>query len=296
MTVSSLVTSGWLSDPTLASPRVIYITQNLDGTVSTVNAVDGTILDTESLKGSLAAGSDVSGSITSDSISGVIPNQQNIIGTIIEECIVEPFDIESFSLVSGQYVEVGQQIASPAFSATYSKNPEDATLTDTDGTPAKDVSGTPLSFTSDGTFQKNANNESVTFTLSASLQTQADSAQAVLTWVPLVFTGISTNPGPYTEDDIKLLVSQNLSPTAAHSGFVAPINQYIVHVYPASYGPLLPSNFQIGEIGPGDMTEVQTALSVTNDYGITQDYRVARSDHLINITVAEEPLPFTVTP
>lgn len=230
-----------------------------------------------------------------EQISGVIAADPNLVGTIIEDCAAPAFDITSFSSLSGSSFEVGQSSATPSFSAAYNRTPDSAVLTDDDGTPAKDVTVTPTSFSSDGTFTKTANNATVTFTLTASQAGSPDTGQVVFTWRPLVFTGITANAGPYTEADIEALITQSLSSSASYSGTIAPVNQYIVHAYPDPYGPLLPTNFEIGSFGPGDMTEVQVALSITNAFGNTQNYRVARSDNLIDTTITG-PLAFTVTP
>ena len=230
-----------------------------------------------------------------EQLTGVIVGDEELVGIIVEDCAAAAFDISSFASPAGPGFEVGEPIATPSFAATYNRAPDSAILTDTEGTPAKDVSGTPAAFTSDGTFSKTGNNETVTFTLSASEDGSPDTAQVVFTWRPLILTGITANPGPYTEADIEALVTQNLAATSAFSGTVAPVNQYIVHAYPASYGALLPTNFEIGSFGPGDMTEVQVALSITNAFGNTQNYRVARSDNLIDTTITG-PLAFTVTP
>ena len=84
---------------------------------------------------------------------------------IKQSYIVAAFDITGFSGPATQ--EVGATVATPAFTASYNRTPDTATLTDSEGTPAKDVSSTPTSFSSNGTFQKTVNNQSVTFTLSA---------------------------------------------------------------------------------------------------------------------------------
>jgi len=230
-----------------------------------------------------------------EQISGVIAADPNLIGTIIEDCAAPAFDITAFSALVASLLEVGDSSVTPSFNAAYNRSPDSAILTDNDGTPAKDVTATPLSFSSDGTFTKTANNASVTFTLTASQAGSPDTGQIVFTWRPLVFTGITANAGPYTEADIEALLTQGLSASAAFSGTTAPVNQYIVHAYPDGYGPLLPTNFEIGSFGPGDMTEVQVGLSVTNAFGNIQNYRVARSDNLIDTTITG-PLAFTVTP
>ena len=181
-----------------------------------------------------------------EQISGIIAADPNLIGTIIEDCAAPAFDITSFSSLSGSSFEVGQASVTPSFSAAYNRTPDSSILTDDAATPAKDVTATPTSFSSDGTFTKTVNNATVTFTLTASQAGSPDTGQVVFTWRPLVFTGITANAGPYTEADIEALLTQ-------------------------------------------------VGLSVTNAFGNIQNYRVARSDNLIDTTITG-PLAFTVTP
>jgi len=117
-----------------------------------------------------------------EQISGVIAADPNLIGTIIEDCAAPAFDITAFSALVASLLEVGDSSVTPSFNAAYNRSPDSAILTDNDGTPAKDVTATPLSFSSDGTFTKTANNASVTFTLTASQAGSPDTGQIVFTW------------------------------------------------------------------------------------------------------------------
>lgn len=59
------------------------------------------------------------------------------------------------TMVGAQTVEVGATVATPAFTASYAGGPATSvTLTDSAGTPSKDVTSTPTSFASDGSFQR----------------------------------------------------------------------------------------------------------------------------------------------
>lgn len=71
-----------------------------------------------------------------------------------QDDILPGFAIASFTKVGGSaMVEVGTSIVTPSFAASYTgHNPTSAVLTDNQGTPAKDVSTTPLSFASNGSF------------------------------------------------------------------------------------------------------------------------------------------------
>ena len=228
-------------------------------------------------------------------LAGTIQAQETLTGIITEDCAAAAFDVLTFAALPATSLEVGDTVATPSFSATYNRTPTNADLTDDDGSPSRDVTATPAAFNSDGTFSKTANNSSVTFTLTADDGDAPDSSLVVFTWRPRIFTGITNLPGPYSEAEVEALITQGLSSSAAFSGSMSPVTQYIVHAYPDPYGPLLPTNFQIGDFGPGDMTEIQTGLAITNAFGSTQNYRVARSDNLIDTTITG-PISFTVTP
>lgn len=207
---------------------------------------------------------------------------QEILAMELEDACVPDFAIESFAFSPGAAVEIGTQVVTPSFTASYNRTPASAVLTDSEGSPAKDVSGTPEAFDSDETFQKTAPNDSVTATLTA----DGDSAQDSLQWQARRFVGWTTNPGPYSEADIlalnelanpldnNALFDTTLSPTDGGSG------AYLVAAYHDDFNGAVPGDFEIGNFGNGDVTEVQTGLAMAIPGG-TAPYSVARSDFAV---------------
>lgn len=224
--------------------------------------------------------------IVQEQIAGSIEGQENLAGSIIEDCAAPSFDVLTFAFDDPSDVEIGTVVATPSFSATYNQVPTSADLDDSEGNPTKDVIATPNAFSSDFSFQKTTPNASVTATLTADAGGPADSNVATKTWRARQFIGWTTNAGPYTEADILALneLSNGLSSTATFSDTLSPTNggagAYLVHAYETSFGPRTPLEYEIGSLGPGDVTEVQTGLSMAIPGG-TMTVRVARSDNLI---------------
>jgi len=262
-----------------------------------------TVNPTRSLSVELQQGSRLEGVLEKDAELCAVLKQSSTLEAVLDQrryafCPPEPevFSIASFNGPSTP-VELGALLSSPAFTASYNNGaPTVATLTDNDGNAPTDVSGTPTAFNAPFIFQKSTIGQSVTWNLEATLNAEIDNEQHTVSWLPRVFTGVTSSPGPYTEAQIEALATQALKTSAAISTQLSPVNQYIVHAYPASYGPKNPVDFQIGNLGPGDMTEIQTALSITNANSVTLPYRVARSDNLLDINLGGgSPVDFLVT-
>lgn len=201
------------------------------------------------------------------------------VGTLIfrrlTQSDIDPdFAINSFNTGIG-LIEVSDTVATPAFTASYVRTPDVANLTDTEGTPIKDVSGSPTAFTSNGTFQKNAINATVTFTLSASETATggSDTANRTLTWAPRTFWGPDVD-GLSTEADIEALPSSALDTNRARSFTVtANAGEHIYYAYPDAYGA---ATFTVGGFA-GGFVLVSSTISVTNPFGFTTNYRLYKS-------------------
>jgi hypothetical protein len=194
---------------------------------------------------------------------------------IKESWIVPAFDITSFAIVGGGVNEVGDTIVTPSFTAAYNRTPTDAELSDNDGNPPKDVTSTPTAFSSDGTFVKTANNATVVFTLNAEEDGEVDARVATMYWRPLTMYGVSTSTGPYDEAFIEALANQQLDNNRQTTFTVtAGANEYIFYAYPSAYGT---GTFWVGGF-EGGFSLVGT-ISVTNAYGVTQNYYLYRSDN-----------------
>ena len=215
-----------------------------------------------------------------------------------QACPPEPelFAINTFQ-TPAIIVELGFNLIAPAFTATYVNGvPNFLTLTDDQGNPVTSVVATPNAFNSPFSFQKTTPGAQVLFTLDAALDAIVDQETLTVTWQPRVYTGVTSSPGPYTEAQIEALALQNLAADATLNTTLSPVGQYVVHAYPDSYGPKTPLNFTLGTSGPGDMSEIQTGLPITNPQGESLSYRVARSDNLLDVNLGGGlPIPFIVT-
>lgn len=188
------------------------------------------------------------------------------------------FQVTALDLTPVSPLEVGESMATPAFTAAFSNAPTTAVLDDSLANPQQNIIGSPTAFTSVNTYVQTVIGGTVIWTVTADDGSGADSRNVSATWLPGVFTGLIASAGPYSEADIEAMTKRLLSSSQLGQIILTPATEYIVHAYPASYGAKVPADFQIGTLGPGDMTEIQTALSITNAFGVTLDYRVARSD------------------
>lgn len=191
---------------------------------------------------------------------------------ILEAYVVPAFAINSFA-ASTSVVETGASVVTPSFVASYNRTPDVATLDDDEGSPQKDVSGTPTAFSSDGTFAKTANNDSVLFTLGADEGVDSDSANASIAWRPRAYWGIGVD-GLSTEADIEALANNALDNNRQRTFTVtAGAGEHIYYAYPTSYGA---ATFFVGGF-EGGFDLVSDSISVTNANGVTQNYRLYKS-------------------
>lgn len=208
----------------------------------------------------------------------VFDGAQYIPANLTMDMIGPAFAISSFS-VSGATIEVGQQSNTPSFSASYSLAP-DATpgsivLTDNEGNPAKDVTGTPSSFTSDYNFVKNAPGTSVSFTLTAKRGSMTKTASTSLSWQPRLYWGVGL-PGTYTDAFIRALSGSTLKNARAHTFTAnAGAGQKIFFCYRAALGE---AEFSVGGFS-GGFFKAAASVPVTNVHGWTDNYAVWESNN-----------------
>jgi len=232
----------------------------------------------------------VIGSALALAIGGSLPPLAGIVGAVLAEGpigtltfrqlvqseILPDWAITGFS-AGTPLIEVSDTIVLPTFSASYVDVARVALaiLTDTEGTPAKDVTSSPAAFSSSGTFQKTSINASATFTLTAtdSLTGAVDAANTSITWAPRTHWGIGPD-GLSTETDIKGLASSALDTNRNRTFTVNPgAAQHIYYAYPASYGA---ATFSVGGF-VGGFVLVSSTISVTNTFGFTTNYRLYKS-------------------
>ena len=203
---------------------------------------------------------------------------------VVEACPPTAFAIDSFTFnpTNLEPVEIGTIVANPAFNATYNQAFLSGNLTNDDN--AEDVAIAPpgAAFASAQSYQKSTP-DNVVFTLDATGPGGSAQATRTLRFLARLFVGWTTNPGPYTEADILALseLSNNLDADALFTENLSPDNApngaYLVCAYLDAFNGAVPSDFQIGNLGPGGVTEVQTGVSFAIPNGST-GYSIARSD------------------
>lgn len=207
---------------------------------------------------------------------GVVEDVEDLAGTIDAICgAVAGFEIASFG--PSRILEVGDTLTAPSFVATYTMAPTSASLTDDDGSPAKDVSATPTSFASDGAFTKTSNNAVVTFTLTAARDAVIDIATVAARWQARTYWGIG-GAALLTEAQIEALAGDQLDSDFATTFAVdAPgPSDFVWYCFPQSFDPTDAAIFQVGQF-PGGFVKVGV-VTVTNSNGVAQSYSCWRSD------------------
>lgn len=167
--------------------------------------------------------------------------------SLTEDMILPSFQISSFS--DGPNPEVGQTVATPPFTASYTLPApySSIVLTDSEGTAPQNVTLTPTGFSSSGTFSKSTYGESVVFTLTAIRDGITRIRTTSLQWLRHIYWGGASKPGAYTESFIKSLASSSLASTKNRTfnanGGIPGSDVHIYYAYRSAYGP---SNFWVG--------------------------------------------------
>ncbi len=174
-------------------------------------------------------------------------------------------------------VELGAIVATPPFTASYNRpaaiTPGSEILTDTEGTPAKDVSATPASFTSNGIFQATGIGDSVTFHLAAHDENGlAKTVSTAITWKPHNYYGTG-DPGQ-TGGAFILALQNSFYSTARQADFnvTAATGKTIYYAHPQSEGL---ASFKIGGFS---VTMIVTLTNLTNSYNMTTPYYLYESE------------------
>jgi hypothetical protein len=184
-------------------------------------------------------------------------------------------------------LEIGADLVSPTFNASYSAVPTFAELSDDIPNAPQNVIGVPNPITRPFTYQKLLNGETVVFTLTANNGGPNSTPQVTYTWLPRVYWGLTANPGgPYTEGDVEALGNSALATGRARVFTLSPVNEYIVYAWPDGYGNANPLDFMIGPFPGGFVEDSGSPLLITaNTPGApAQLYRVWRSTNLLTGT------------
>lgn len=202
---------------------------------------------------------------------------ENPIGVVswtkITQDMIDAAFSDSIALFGGSAtVEIGSSVVSPQFNATYNRTPTLATLTDSDANPPQVVTVTPNPITRPFGYSKVVNNDSVTFTLTADEGGPPAVATTSIAWRPLAFWGTGL-PGGATEAFIEALANNALASGRGRTFTVtAGAPDKIYYAYPLSYGA---GTFSVNGFVGGFLPP--TTVSVTNAFGVTQNYLLYES-------------------
>lgn len=186
--------------------------------------------------------------------------------------------ISSFALATPM-VEVGQTASTPAFSAAYGGvTPDTAVLTDNQGTAAKDVISSPLSFASNASFTKNTFNAQVVFTLAVELGPLSQSRTVTLAWGQKTYYGVGA-AGLSIVSFLALTPASQLKTTRAASFSLTPAAQKIYVLIRTGYGT--PAFTDTGTGFSLSMTKTVSAQSVTNGHAFAENYDLWESVNLL---------------
>jgi hypothetical protein len=192
--------------------------------------------------------------------------------------ILPAWSINTFATSSPTQVDIGQAVAVPAFTASYSSTPTSAILTDNAGTAAKDVTSTPTSFASSGSFTKSTDGASVTFTLSAHSATSPTKAASVtITWLPRNRWGVGA-AGQTSAAFILGLAGSALATSAASGSGMTLAPTTSQKSYFACRSTFTP-HFQFVGNFPGGFTKTASAVSVTVN-SVAETYDLYEADNL----------------
>jgi hypothetical protein len=186
-----------------------------------------------------------------------------------------PSFVVSLALVGSGFVEAGQTVSTPAFTASYNRTPLTTTLTDTVPTAPKNVSSTPTSFSSNGTFIRGYGS-SVTFTLSANEAGGPNrTSSASISWGQKVYWGNAV-PGTFNATFITSLPGNALSLALGRTfTSTAGLSEKLYYAFRSAYGT---PTFTVGGF-VGGFHIAGSSIAITNAQGVTENYNIWESDN-----------------
>jgi len=190
--------------------------------------------------------------------------------------ICPDFYISGFSLVGGSFIELGDTLTNPSFTASYSLPPTVVSVQDDQGGASLDVSSTPTAFIYAGVYTKTTYGNTVTWSMNANDASQADVSAAIAKWVQRLYYGVAALPGAINETFVEGLSNNPLADTKTRTFTeTAGALDYIWYCYRSAYGP---ATFTVGGF-TGGFTLVAT-IPITNAFGVLETYYVYRSDNI----------------
>ncbi len=229
----------------------------------------------------------------------LVYNGTSYVPTTISDILTEPYVVTLTTY--SNYVEVGQAIGAIGglvFAATYTQPPIVATVVDNQGNPPQNVFTAITPSTPPNVFVYNQSYEysnypsvpnSVTFTLTASDGAQSGIGTAQVIWTQRLYYGTGT-PGGSTAGFIMALENNPLTVLNAVNFTVnATAEQSIYFAARSGYGA---ASFYVDGVLGGFNSG--TTISVTNDYGFTENYTLYQSDQVgLGITTLQVFFPST---
>jgi len=188
--------------------------------------------------------------------------------------ILPPFYVE---MNGPPMQEVNQWLSYPTFYGTYNfEPPTSITLTDTEGHSQIIPIVDRALFYSDYEFQKTAFDGYVTFTLTAEHHQIEKSFDYTVYWGQKLFWGVG--PAGYTTaSDITTNLDGYVTNSIAYNfTATAGASEKIYFACRTAYGA---ATFYVGGF-EGGFTLVSDTISITNDYGFTENYALYESDNL----------------
>jgi hypothetical protein len=182
-----------------------------------------------------------------------------------------------FITLNGQSMrEVNQYLSYPPFIGTYNYDPPDEIiLSDSEG--HSQIIDTPdrFNFNSDYEFQKTTFDGYVTFTLTASHHQSTKTSDFTIRWGQKLYWGVGPT-GYSTASDIKNNLDGYVTNTIdAEFTVTAGLTDKIYFACRSGYGP---ATFTVGGFD-GGFTLISDTISLTNDYGFTENYQLYESDN-----------------
>ena len=192
--------------------------------------------------------------------------------------------------VENLILELGQELSQPSFTAEYTEVASkiySATLEDSDNGYLQNVITSPNSFSSSFSFSKISFNHFVDFTLTSSTKENPlilKTHKVTFTWGQKVYWGVSEEPVLYDQDFIKgleLTTSGGSEVTLTKNrsiNVVAGSGEYIYYCFRSDFESIETAGFLVNDF-EGGFTRVAENILVTNNYGVTEEYSIYRSDN-----------------
>lgn len=206
----------------------------------------------------------------------IFDGSQYAVRQLTEDDILPSFAISSFNSSPSGFVELGSTVNNPSFTASYTTPPDvtanSVTLVDDQGGPTDDETGSPTAFTYFQGYTFVTYGQGVIFTLSATKGALTRTSNRAITWVQQAYHGV----GPAGQNTAVFIQSLTgfLTNTRNTTFSESPgAGQKIYYAYRTPYGA---ATFTVGGFG-GGFNLVSTTISVTNTYGVIEDYTLYES-------------------